>query len=169
MKHPIDEIKWVETSSLNPNDYNPNVVFNQELMLLEYSILHIGWIQPILVTQNFVIIDGFHRYWLARESKRVRELTDGLVPVSILELSEPDRMMLTIRINRAKGSAVALRMSDLVKKLVHEHGVAPEEICKQIGATKDEVVLLLQENVFKNLDIEHHNYSKAWYPNYSRR
>jgi hypothetical protein len=133
MKHPIDEIKWVEITSLNPNDYNPNVVFNQELMLLEYSILRCG------------------------------------VPVSILELSEPDRMMLTIRINRAKGSAVALRMSDLVKKLVHEHGVVPEEICKQIGATKDEVVLLLQENVFKSLDIEHHNYSKAWYPNYSRR
>ncbi len=163
-KHPIDNIEWVEINLLNANDYNPNVVYTQELKLLEFSIVTTGWIQPLLTDQNFLIIDGFHRWWLAKEVSRVRELTDGLVPVARLELSEADRMMLTVRINRAKGSPIALRMSDLVKKLVHDHGVSPEEICRGIGATKDEVTLLLQENVFKNLDIQNHKYSKAWYP-----
>lgn len=163
---PISNIQWVDVKKLKANDYNPNVVFSKEMELLKLSILKNGWIQPILVTHEYVIIDGFHRASLAKADKKVNALTGGKVPVVIMELNEPERMLLTIRINRAKGSHVAIKMSDLIKKVVNDYGMPIEEICRQIGATKDEVELLLMDDVFKKFDItKETKYSKAWVPN----
>ncbi len=163
MPHPIDRVQWIEVSQLRANDYNPNVVFNKELDLLEFSLFVNGWIQPILTTQDFIIIDGFHRYSLAKRSKKLIDKYGTKVPVVILELSEAERMLLTIRINRAKGSHVALKMSEIVKKLI-ELGLSVKNIMDGIGATKDEIDLLLMDDVFQALDIQNHKYSKAWYP-----
>lgn len=160
---PISNVQWVDVEKLKANDYNPNVVFSKEMELLKFSILRNGWIQPVLVTQDFVIIDGFHRSTIAKVDKQVQAMSDGKVPVVIMNLTEPERMLLTIRINRAKGSHVALKMSDIIKKLVNEYGVQPEQICKEIGANRDEVDLLMMENVFaaKNIN-EETKYSKEW-------
>ena len=165
MNHPIDNIEWVPTSELHANDYNPNMVFNQELRLLEHSILASGWIQPVLVQQSKrEIIDGYHRWWLTSTRPKLAALTDGKVPVAWMELTDAQRMCLTIRINRAKGSHVAVKMSEIVKKLVRDYAMTPEEICKELGATKDEVELLLMDGVFEALDIKAHKYSQAWVP-----
>lgn len=163
---PISKVQWVDVEMLQANDYNPNVVLSKEMELLKLSILKNGWIQPILVTQNYVIIDGFHRASLCKFDKKVNQSTDGKVPVVVMELSEPERILLTVRINRAKGNHVAIKMHELVARLVHNYGVSTDEIMKQIGATKDEVELLLAENVFQKYDItKESKYSKAWVPN----
>ena len=101
---------------------------------------------------------------IAKSSKALRDLSGGKVPVVKMELSEPERKLLTIRINRAKGSHIAFKMSDIIKSLVNEHGMPVKQIAKEIGATKDEIELLLMDNVFKKLKIEEHEYSQAWYP-----
>ncbi len=164
MNHPIENIKWVKAEDLNPNDYNPNVVLNEEMKLLAHSLLLNGWIQPILISQDNVVIDGYHRYWLTLNDKNVNEMSDGKVPCAVLELTEAERKMLTIRINRAKGSHVAIKMHEIVVSLVKDCGLSIKEIQKGIGATKDEVELLLMDNVFKKLDTASHKYSKAWVP-----
>lgn len=164
MNHPIDQIEWVEASQLRANDYNPNTVFEAEMELLAHSILKQGWIQPIIITQENVIIDGFHRHTLAMNHPGVRALTNGMVPCVRMTMSEPERMFLTIRINRAKGTHAAFKMHAIVKTLIEEHGISPKEICKEIGATKQEVELLMADDVFKRLNTKDHKYSKAWYP-----
>ena len=164
---PILNVQWIYVDKLEANDYNPNVVYSKEMELLKLSILKNGWIQPILATHNYVIIDGFHRVSIAKVDKKVREMTGGKVPVVLMTLSEPERMLLTIRINRAKGQHVAVKMSDIIKTLVNEYAMPIEEICRQIGATKDEIELLLMDSVFKKYDItKESKYSKAWIPNY---
>jgi len=55
-------------------------------------------------------------------------------------------------------------MHELVAKLITEYGMPAEYIAESIGATKDEVQLLSQENVFKALKTEEHQYSRAWVP-----
>lgn len=160
---PISNVQWVDVDNLQANDYNPNVVFTDEMRLLKFSMQKQGWIQPILVTQEGVIIDGFHRATLAKQDKSIT--CDGKVPCCVLELSEPERMLLTIRINRAKGSHIAIKMSDIIHKLVNDYGMPMETICKEIGADKDEIELLLIDNVFQKKQItEETQYSKAWYP-----
>lgn len=167
MENPIDNIVWLHVDNIDPNDYNPNVVYNKELELLEYSILTNGWIQPILINKEedgYVIIDGFHRYSISKNSKKLRDKFNGKVPCAILNLPIEERMLLTIRINRAKGSHIAFKMSEIIKTLVEEYEMSIDAIMKEIGATKDEIELLLMEDVFKKLDIQNHKFSKAWYP-----
>lgn len=161
---PISNIEWRGADDLKANEYNPNMVLTQELKLLEHSILKNGWLHPILITADGTIIDGFHRWALSRSSKAIRAMTGGRVPCVVLPISEPERMLLTIRINRAKGVHAAVKMSDIIKKLVNTYGYTMPAICEGIGATKDEVELLMAEDVFKALKIPEHQYSKAWYP-----
>ena len=56
-KEPIDNIQWRDSKSLEANGWNPNVVFTPELKLLERSILKCGWIQPIIINPDGMVID----------------------------------------------------------------------------------------------------------------
>lgn len=161
---PISNIVWLDASSLNANDYNPNVVFTPELKLLEKSILKTGWVQPILVTPEGTIIDGFHRHRLAQDSARLKEKYGGKVPCAVMQISESEAMIVTIRMNRAKGSHIAVRMSEIVRELIDIKGILPEQLAQDIGATKAEIDLLYQDGVFKNKNIKDYKYSKAWVP-----
>ena len=162
-EQPISNVQWVPVEKLQANDYNPNVVFSDEMKLLKYSIEKSGWIQPILVTQDYVIIDGFHRATLAKKDKDIT--VDGKVPCVVMNLSEPERMLLTIRINRAKGSHIAVKMADIIHKLVNDYCMSLEAVGHGIGARQEEVELLLMDNVFQKKNItEESRYSKAWIP-----
>jgi hypothetical protein len=77
-------------------------------------------------------------------------------------------MIVTIRMNRAKGTHVAVRMSEIVRTLIDQMGVLPEELAQDIGATKAEIDLLYQEGVFKMKNIKDYKYSKAWVPSDTR-
>jgi ParB-like chromosome segregation protein Spo0J len=164
MNNPIDNIVWLDADKLNGNDYNPNVVFSPELKLLETSILKTGWVQPVLISKDMIIIDGFHRWSLTKDSKKLREAYNGKLPCAILDIDRPTAMILTIRMNRAKGSHVAVQMSEIIHQLIDTHKLDPMVIAKEIGATKDEIDLLYQDGVFKMKNIKDYKYSNAWYP-----
>ena len=161
---PIDNIIWQDASGLTANGWNPNRVHKAELRLLEHSLLTTGWIQPILVNPNGIIIDGFHRWRLSQDSKRIKDRWHGRVPTAVLPVSDAEAMLITVRINRAKGTHVAVEMSRLVHLLLNEHGYTREQIAEGIGALREEVDLLAQEDVFTNLEIKSWAYSNAWYP-----
>lgn len=161
---PLLNIKFIHVDQLSANGWNPNVVLNQELKLLEYSLMKSGWLQPILINRNNMIIDGFHRYSLSKISKAVSERYQGLVPCAVFDIDDAQAMLMTIRINRAKGSHVAFKMHEIVRRLVDEFNIDTAQIEKEIGAYKGEVDLLYQEDVFKKKDIQNHTYSQAWEP-----
>jgi hypothetical protein len=153
MLDPINNIQWILASDLNGNDYNPNVVFTPELKLLERSLLKTGWVQPILISKDKIIIDGFHRWRLSQDSKAIKEVYNGKIPCAILDIDRPSAMILTIRMNRAKGSHVAVQMSEIIHELIDVHKLDHKEIAQEIGATKDEIDLLYQDGVFKMKNI----------------
>lgn len=161
---PISNVQWLACDTLSPNLYNPNVVFDAELRLLELSILATGWVQLILVSRALTIIDGFHRWSLAKQSKAMLERYGAQVPCAVLDVDEAHAKLITVRINRAKGSHVAARMSDLVKSLIDEHGLLPEEVAVGIGAHRTEVDLLYQDSIFKARNLDKASYSRAWVP-----
>ena len=138
---PISNINWVDARNLQANDYNPNVVLNPEMQLLEFSILKQGWIQPILISEDNIIIDGFHRYWISTNSTKVVEKYNFMIPVVILKLTEVERMLLTIRINRAKGNHIAFKMHEIIYKLIKKYNIPVKTIAEEIGANKKEIDL----------------------------
>jgi ParB-like chromosome segregation protein Spo0J len=163
-KQPLDKITWVNREELKPNNYNPNKVAPPELKLLKISILEDGWTQPIVVNSDMSIVDGFHR-WTVSGHKEIKELTEGRVPVVILnETDENQKKMATIRHNRARGTHGVLEMSNIVTDMVKE-GLTGEEIMERLQMEKEEVTRLLfragipKSDVFKDLE-----FSKAWTP-----
>lgn len=166
---PVENIQWIPVDELRANHYNPNRVMNAEMNLIEKSIMKTGWIQPILVNTNRVIIDGFHRWTLSRLSTQLRERYHGKVPCAVLDVSDAEAMIITVRINRAKGTHLAFRMADYVKEIVHKHMVPIDQLARDIGATLDEVQLLMQNDVFAAKEVENWAYSEAWVPAESGR
>lgn len=165
---PVMRIEWVDAQRLRPNAWNPNAVLRAELRLLEVSILTNGWVQPILVNPHLLIIDGYHRWRLAQESRALSRRYRGQVPVAKLAVPDEEAKMLTVRINRAKGTHVAVRMAEVVKQLIDDHGLLPEEVARGIGATLEEVDLLYQDSIFTSRNLAEAPYSRAWYPAESR-
>ena len=161
---PVMNIIWRRAVELEANGWNPNVVFDAELKLLERSILQCGWIQPIIINPDGLIIDGFHRWRLSIESAAIAVKYHKLVPCVVMQVTKPEAMLLTIRINRAKGSHVAFQMSAIVRELIDVHHYDRQEIAQNIGAMLDEIDLLYQDGVFKMKNIADYRFGKAWYP-----
>ena len=166
LNDPINNIVWVDANELSANDYNPNIVFSPELKSLERNILAIGWVQPVIASTSKIIIDGFHRTMISRESKKLKEKYNGMVPCVMFDVPRDEAMILTVRMNRAKGSHVAVRMSDMVKELIDDHKWEAGDLAVELGATRKEIDLLYQDGVFKFRNIKNYKYSKAWYPKY---
>lgn len=164
MKHPIDNVQWIPSRELKANNYNPNAVLNSELKLLEESILSNGWVFPIVVNPNNIIIDGFHRWQLSLTSQKIRERDAEEVPCVVVDISDREAMMMTVRMNRAKGQHVAFRMSDLVQSLVDDYDVTPEEMIQKMGMTPGEVELLYDGSLLKRHKLKDYKYSNAWVP-----
>ena len=143
MKHPIDTVTWIDPELLTANHYNPNHVFGLEMGALAQSIIEDGWTSAISITEENEIVDGFHRWTLARVHPGVRAVSNGLVPVvRLVGKTVADRMIATVRQNRARGQHAILKMASIVRKLV-EAGLEHDEIMLRLGMEKEEVVRLL--------------------------
>jgi hypothetical protein len=141
-QQPVGNVLWVHRDSVSANAYNPNVVAPPELKLLKVSILTDGWTQPIVVRRagggRYEVVDGFHR-WLLAFDPHVGALTDGMVPISVLhERPLEDRMMSTIRHNRARGSHHVLKMADIVAMMI-DGGIAHGRVAELLQMDAEEV------------------------------
>lgn len=162
---PIDKVIWVDIEKVQPNDYNPNSVAKVEMSLLYTSILHDGYTQPIVtihdpVTDKYVIVDGFHRYFTCKNNKDIYERCDGKVPIVVLDKSINDRMASTVRHNRARGKHSVAGMSNIVFKML-DNGWSDEAICNELGMEAEELVKLKYITGFAKL-FENVDYQKAW-------
>jgi len=166
--HPISQVQWKDVNSISANDWNPNIVQSSEFKLLKFSLLRQGWIQPILVStageDKYEVIDGYHRWSLAKTDQEVHARTGGKVPVVILDLTVPERKLLTVRINRAKGSHAAFKMHEIVFSLINDYQYTVEQVCEGIGADPYEVNTLLMKNLFEKKEVARVPYSKSWIP-----
>lgn len=138
---PIKNVQIVDRNRLKPNNYNPNVVSEDNLKLLTQSILVNGWTLPIVVRPDYTIIDGFHRWTVSGREPLLSEL-GGKVPVVIVDhKDESEDVYGTITHNRARGTHQLEPMKAIVKKLL-DSGKTVKEIGKQLGMKPEEVFRL---------------------------
>ena len=69
---PCLEVKLVDMNQIVANNYNPNNVPKNNMLLLQESIIANGFCFPVVVIwdtdlEKFVIIDGFHRYTILKD------------------------------------------------------------------------------------------------------
>lgn len=162
---PVYHVYAVPIEKVRANDYNPNAVAPPEMELLETSIWEDGYTQPVVTvfdpdTDQYVVVDGFHRFLTMKNSDRIREREKGMLPIVVLDKSMSDRMASTIRHNRARGTHNIELMSNIVAELV-EMGKGDRWICQHIGMSADELLRMKQITgiaaLFQNAD-----FSQSW-------
>jgi len=138
---PVSNVRIVDRDLLKPNNYNPNKVLEENMKLLEQSIMTNGWTLPIVVRPDYTIIDGFHR-WTVSGREPLKSMLGGKVPVVIVEHTDHDDDIYgTITHNRARGTHLLDPMKAIIKELL-ENGKTVDEISKQIGMSKEEIFRL---------------------------
>ena len=162
---PVDYVRWVDIEKVQANDYNPNSVAGKEMQLLHTSIKHDGYTQPIVTIfdeelDKYIIVDGFHRYFVYKSNKDISEKTHGKLPVVVIEKDINDRMASTVRHNRARGSHSVDGMANMVFSMLDE-GWEDSKICNHLGMEPEELLRLKHITGFSKLfaDTE---YKKSW-------
>jgi len=162
---PVDFVRWIPIEQVLPNDYNPNKVAHIEMGLLLKSIEHDGYTQPVVTIYDpeidkYIIVDGFHRYYIMRLNQEIYDRTQGYLPCVVIEKDINDRMAATIRHNRARGKHTIQGMSSMVFQML-DNGWSDAEICNELGMEPEELLRLKHITGFSKLfeDIE---YKKSW-------
>ena len=166
-EEPIDFVQWVLTDTVHANDYNPNSVAPPEMVLLEHSIEHDGYTQPVVTwpdsDNTYEVVDGFHRTTVAKRSQMVRERLQGYMPLVAIQSKNTDRndrIASTIRHNRARGKHNVNSMSDIVIEL-KKRNWSDTRIAKELGMDADEVLRLCQVSGLAEV-FGDEEFSKAW-------
>ena len=166
-KSPVYNVISVPVEKVVPNTYNPNSVAPPEMKLLYESIKNDGYTMPIVCYHNkaedqYVIVDGFHRYRIMLEHQDIYDREKGMLPVSVINKPIDQRIASTIRHNRARGNHDVDLMGNIVKEL-HELGRSDAWISKHLGMDRDEILRLKQITglaaLFKDV-----KFGQAWRP-----
>jgi ParB-like chromosome segregation protein Spo0J len=160
IEFPVLETKMVKIEKVIANNYNPNKVAKPEMLLLKKSIEDNGFCFPVATIYDdekdiYVIVDGFHRYTVAKDYLNLKE-----VPVVVLKHDIKKRIAATIQFNRARGTHQILDMSHIVADLF-EKGWNDEQIMEHLGMDLDEVIRLKQVSGLKTA-FSNHEFSKTW-------
>lgn len=162
---PVNYVRWVPVDKIQANDYNPNKVANTEMRLLYVSIFQDGYTQPIVTIYDpnidkYVIVDGFHRYFVGKNNKDILERNHGRLPVVVIDKNINERMASTVRHNRARGKHSIQGMANMVFKML-DNGWSDAQICNELGMEPEELAKLKHITGFSKLfkDIE---YRRAW-------
>lgn len=164
-KSPVYNVKPIPLEKIRANNYNPNSVAPPEMRLLEKSIWEDGYTMPVVCyylpeEDTYEIVDGFHRWRILKESKRIHKRENGMLPVTVIDKDISNRMASTIRHNRARGSHNIDLMVDIVGEL-KASGMSDQWICLNIGMDADELLRLKQlsglAEMFKDSE-----FSRAW-------
>lgn len=151
----------VRRDLVQANVYNPNSISDDKMELLRQSIVDNGFAFPVVTIYDpdlgkFVIIDGFHRYWISGPDWLGMEY----VPVVVLEHDMARRMTATWQFNKARGVHQVDLDADLIRALI-EQGVPENEIAEHLGIDMDTVFRYKQVTGIADL-FRNQNYSMAW-------
>lgn len=167
LPHPTLGIQLVPVETVRGNDYNPNRVAPPEMQLLRLSIAKDGMTMPVVVADDVdagdhVVVDGFHRTQVVKDTKTVRESLAGYLPVVKLNKGIEDRITSTVRHNIARGSHQVELTAKLVTAL-RKHNWTNERIGLELGMDPDEVLRLKQITGLAEAFADK-EFSRAWVP-----
>lgn len=120
--------------NMTKNDWNPNVMEEDRIKLLETNIQRAGFLVPVVVRKvdkHYEIIDGEHR-WKAAQNLGLKE-----IPVIVTETDEWEAKLQTINLNNIRGELDQFKLAKLLEGLrEHYSDLELEEI---LGYTPEQL------------------------------
>jgi len=165
LDHPALNVQLVPVDRVKGNDYNPNKVAPPEMRLLELSIRKDGLTMPIVVASekkddNWVVVDGFHRTHVCKNTPDIRKGLEGYIPVTRLNKTIENRVASTVRHNMARGTH-QVELSAKLVAFLKRNDWSNQRIGEELGMDPDEVLRLKQitglAEAFQNKE-----FSRSW-------
>lgn len=165
LKHPVLNVQLVPIARVEGNEYNPNKVAPPEMKLLELSVKKDGLTMPVVVAsekknENWVIVDGFHRTAVCRDTQEIKDSLEGYLPVTILEKSLENRVAATVRHNIARGTH-QVELSAKLVAFLKRNDWSNKRIGEELGMDPDEVLRLRQITGLAEA-FQDQEFSKSW-------
>lgn len=155
----------IDPSLLQPATWRTNYILKPDLKILILSIEKYGLLSPIVVQKSSkTIIDGHQRIIAVSQSKILSKQYAKSIPCIEVDISDIDAMVLHVQMNRGRGSIMAKRMSDVVKKIHQSQVYSIDEIDEMFNMSVQESDMMLDGSLIKMRKIKEHTYSKAWVP-----
>lgn len=158
------EISLIQLGDLKKGDWQSTHILRPDLKALANSIAELGFIVPLIVMKrDNSIIDGYHRWMIVKESKDLsKSITE--IPCVVIDCDSLEASMMHLRLNRTRGTLVAHRVSELVKKLIRSKKYSEEDLRRLLSMSEEEIDVLLDGTIIKRVNISEHKYSRAWVP-----
>lgn len=165
LKHPVLNVQLVPIERVEGNEYNPNKVAPPEMKLLELSVKKDGLTMPVVVAsekknENWVIVDGFHRTAVCRDTQEIKDSLEGYLPVTVLEKSLENRVAATVRHNIARGTH-QVELSAKLVAFLKRNDWSNKRIGEELGMDPDEVLRLRQITGLAEA-FQDQEFSKSW-------
>ena len=131
------ELRNIPLADIIPNNYNPNKVDEEIMQQLKKTIQRDGFLQPLLLRKDpeqegkYSIIDGEHRYRILLELEKTE------APSIVLEKDDDMSKILTINMNKLRGSFDIVKLAEVIHSLKTTYSVA--EIEDLLGYKPDEL------------------------------
>lgn len=143
MPEPVFEI--VDINTLTPRKGNPNEFTEDLTKSLDYSIDKFGFLQPLVINQDGIIVDGFHRYDVLREK--------GIEQVRVSRVftkNEEELKLLSQALNKIRGQHNLKRDISEMEILM---GYNPDELQSLLGFDETGLDLMRQKAAQEELEI----------------
>lgn len=164
------EAEWVPLDAIEPNDWNPNEMEDEERELLAQSIKNQGWTQPIVVhAEELYIIDGEQRWSVAHQNgiDTNDDLTPdgvpaGYVPVFGITISEDRAKVSTVQHNRARGFVEYDSLYDYFQEFQNEGML--DELTDQLNMDDETVLRIADDESVAEAVAAEGEISEPWEP-----
>ena len=151
----------IRRDMVKANEYNPNAVAPDRMLLLRQSIEDNGFCFPIVAIADaeqelFVVIDGFHRTLILGPDW----LDVSHFPCVVLEHNLAQRLAATVQFNKAKGSHQVDLDAEVIRMLL-EQGLSDQDVAEKLSLDLDTVHRYKQVTGVAAL-FANTAYSQAW-------
>ena len=159
------KIEFVQEEILRVPGWNATYILKPDLMSLADSIASFGILSPLIVQrESNLVIDGSQRLLLLRGNRSLYDAVGGRILVNYIDCDELDAMFLHLQMNRARGAAVAKKISHIIRTLKRSRKYSIKDFEHRLSMKSVELDLMLDGTIIMQRDIKSHNYSRAWVP-----
>lgn len=159
------KVEIVDINELSEFDWTSTHILRPDLLVLADSIGTVGLLSPIVVQQGTnKIIDGTQRVRLIKGNSHLTTKYAEGIPVTYIDCSEMDAMIIHVQVNRGRGSIVAKRLSRIVRTLNKTKKLDERGFNAKFCMKFHELELMLDGTLIVHRDIKNHTYSRAWVP-----
>ena len=105
------KIEYVPISKVNPAEYNPRQMSEDEFRKLKKNLEEFGCVDPLIINKDFTLIGGHQRL------KALKDIGYEEVPAIILEVDKKKEKALNLALNKIRGEWDYGKLSGLLKEI----------------------------------------------------